>query len=102
MSGTVARSGKVYLAVTTDKKLYIIKQVGARSWDAFNMDGMSDNEHIHSNRKDIIDVVQNTFNIDYIAEFNNHDKIRFRKSVMEFMAYGTIGVQVFNIEKEEV
>ena len=33
-----AKKGKVYLAVTEDKKLYIIKQVGARSWGAFNMD----------------------------------------------------------------
>ena len=102
MSGLVARSGKVYLAVTTDKKLYIIKQVGARSWDAFNLDTISSIPYIHSSRGEIINEVRNQLSIDYIGEYSDNDKIRLRKAMMEFMAYGTIGVQVFNVEKETV
>jgi 6-phosphogluconolactonase/glucosamine-6-phosphate isomerase/deaminase len=60
-----AQRDEVYLAVTTDKKLYVIKQVGARSWDAFNMDAWAGgDEHIHSNRKEVLDAVREKLDIE--------------------------------------
>ena len=102
MTGTVAKSKMVYLVVTTDKQFYIVKQVGARSWDAFNMDLSANVEHIHSNRANVIHEVQEMLTVDYIMEYNVGDKVGFRKAVMEFMLAGSVGVNNFevNLEKE--
>lgn len=97
----VAVKGWVFLVVTTAKQLYIVKQTGQRSWDAFNLDmiaGMDfEDEYIHGNRATILQEVRNTVHVENIFQFNN--KIGLRKAIMEFQAYGTIGRQAFVVEK---
>ncbi len=66
-----AVAGYSYLAVTSAKKLYQINQVGARSWDAVLVGGVYDKyeiQSIHSNRKEILDHVRETFKVEYIVE----------------------------------
>ena len=96
MSTDVAVSGRIYLVVTTDKRLYIVKRVGVRSWDAFNMDIMADVEHIHSNKLHIFKEIDKKLSVDYVMEYN--DKVKLRKAIMEFMYKGGIGVNNFKIE----
>jgi len=97
MSTDVAVGGRTYLVVTTDKQLYIVKQVGARSWDAFNMDISADVEHIHSNKLNIFKEIDKKLSVGYVMEY--HDKVKLRKAIMEFMYKGSIGVNNFEIKE---
>jgi len=99
MSTDVAVGGRVYLVVTTDKQLYIVKQVGARSWDAFNMDLSADVEHIHSNKLNIFKEIDKKLSVGYVMEYNSYDKVKLRKAIMEFMYKGSIGVNKFEIKE---
>lgn len=96
-----AQKGYVYLAISAmSRKLYIVKQTGQRSWDAFNMDFESGIMHIHSNRGAIFnDIWEQTGTGTLIYPFS--DKIALRKAIMEFQAYGTNGEQDFIIEKAD-
>ena len=84
---------KIYLVVTRSKKLYVVKQTGARSWDAFNMDFDADlKEHIHGSKNDILVRVNNALDVDYVIE--THGVVDFRKCVMEFQLLGEIGSEL--------
>ena len=99
-SSSTAQSGRTYLAVTTGKNLYIVKQTGQRSWDAFNIDFYAAAlhlEHIHGNRGTILGELGKKVDIHEIHVCIN--KTQIRKAIMEFQAYGTIGRQDFNITK---
>jgi len=98
---TKPKANRVYLAVTNNLQLYIIKRVGAGSWDAFNIDVISSEEHIHSNKKDIFSILGKAVEIDYVCEFDTDDKVSYRKAVMEFMLKGTIGLNIYDVTVEK-
>ena len=92
---------KTYLVVTRSKQLYVVKQTGARSWDAFNMDFDADlKEHIHGSKNDILGRVNNALDVDYVIE--TYNKTDFRKCIMEFQLLGEIGSELgFTAEKRK-
>ena len=96
--GIMAKKGMVYLVITEKTQLYIVKQTGQRSWDAFNLDFCANVEHIHGNRTNILDEVYKQLEVKQVFAYNSN-KITLRKAIMEFSAYGTIGQQSFTIEK---
>ena len=96
-----AKKGYTYLAVTDDKKLYVIKQTGARSWGACNMDARAyvlDVENITGNSTNIMGRVNEALNVNYVVRMDALNKIKYRKCVMEFNLAGTIGETEFIAE----
>lgn len=96
-----AVAGYSYLAITVDKALYQINQVGARSWDAVligNMYNKYVTQSINSNRKDILDEVRNTVNVDYIVECGTDAVLR--KAIMGHLFGGDM-MKDFEIERSE-
>ncbi len=93
-----ATAGYVYLAVTTAKELYLLKQVGDRSWDAMSMDFNNATPSIHSNRKDIIADVWAELDVDFIVEIA--DKTALRKAIMAHQFGGNMFAP-FEIERGE-
>ena len=96
-----AIAGYSYLAVTTDKALYQINQVGARSWDAVligNMYNKYVTQSINSNRKDILNNVRKVLDIDYIVECGTDADLR--KGIMGHLFGGNL-FKDFEIKRVE-
>lgn len=101
IEGAVAVKGWVFLVTTRiDKNLFLVKQTGQRSWDAFNIDIETPyTPHIHGNRTNILALVREEMGADIQGIFQFYTKTALRKAVMEFQAYGTIGEQAFVVER---
>ena len=83
-----AKKGEVYVCVTNAKELYVIKQTGARSWDAVSAD-FDTEKIVHGSRADILDKVYEELDVHYMLMVEN--KKELRRAIFEHLATGRIG-----------
>ncbi len=87
-----------------NKHVYLVKREGQRSWGAFALTDIGDEEtHIKGNS---INILEKVISLNVISNglwqaygIPNSDKTLLRKAIMEVITYGTVSENPFIIEK---